>query len=326
LLGDSLGLHRVLDEIEMVAPTNATVLIHGETGVGKELVARSIHQRSRRHNHPMVTVNCTAVPRDLFESEFFGHVRGAFTGASRDRVGRFMIADGGTLFLDEVGNLPLEMQPKLLRVLQEAEFEAVGDDHTHHIDVRIIAASNRDLSSTIRAGQFREDLYYRLNVFPIEMPPLRERKEDIAILAVAFLAAACDRLDRPCPTLSNEQFWQLRDYQWPGNVRELQNIVDRAVIKAHFGILQFDLPNPHLSDAGQEPYHERTHHEGAAVIRADEMKRRERDNIVAALRISNGRIYGTSGAAELLGIRPTTLTARVKKLGLQHPHKGSTPT
>ncbi len=215
----------------MVAPTDATVLIRGETGVGKELVAQRIHQHSLRHDHRMVTVNCTAVPRELFESEFFGHVRGAFSGALRDRTGRFQLADGGTLFLDEVGDLSLEMQPKLLRVLEEGEFEAVGDDNTRHIRVRVIAASNRDLGEAIRAGQFREDLYYRLNVFPIQVPPLREHKTDIAILALAFLEAACQRFHRQSRALSEAQLQELSDYAWPGNVRELQNVIERAVIR-----------------------------------------------------------------------------------------------
>jgi transcriptional regulator with GAF, ATPase, and Fis domain len=268
----------------------------------------------------MVTVNCTAVPHELFESEFFGHVRGAFSGALRDRVGRFLLADGGTLFLDEVGELPLEMQPKLLRVLQESEFEAVGDNRTRPIDVRIIAASNRDLGSTIRAGQFREDLYYRLNVFPIEVPPLRERKDDIAILAVAFLEAACNRFHRPCPILTESHLGQLLDYEWPGNVRELQNVVDRAAIKAHLGSLQFDVPDHHDRQARGETNLGAASSDGVEVIRAEEMKRRERENIIAALRRSKGKISGAGGAAELLGIRPTTLNARVKKFGLKHLH------
>jgi transcriptional regulator with GAF, ATPase, and Fis domain len=317
LLGDSLGLHRVLAEIEMVAPTTATVLINGETGVGKELVARSIHERSPRFDHAMVTVNCTAVPRDLFESEFFGHVRGAFSGASRDRMGRLLLADGGTLFLDEVGDLPLEIQPKLLRVLEEGEFEAVGDDITQRIGIRVIAASNRDLEETIRAGQFREDLFYRLNVFPIEVPPLRERKGDIGILAVAFLEAACDRFDRICPALTEGQLSQLSDYDWPGNVRELQNIVDRAVIRAPHGNLQFDIPNHRRGSACEPPVDRCASRGEVEVVRDDEMKRRERENLAAALRHCCGKIYGPGGAANLLGIPPTTLNARLKKLGLK---------
>src|ERR1700733_2721660 len=237
LLGDSVIWHRVIDAAAIVATTDASVLILGETGVGKELVARRIHQPSPRHRLPMVRVNCSAIPKELFESEFFGHIRGAFSGASHDRVGRFELADGGTLFLDEVGDMPLEMQPKLLRVLQEGEFEAVGDDRTRRVDVRIIAASNLDLRNAIRVGQFREDLFYRLNVFPIEVPPLRERKDDIAVLAGAFLEAACRRFNRHCFVLTEKQLCQLQDYDWPGNVRELQNVIERAVIAARMGAL-----------------------------------------------------------------------------------------
>ena len=317
LLGESPGLRRVLEQIEVVAPTDATVLILGETGVGKELVANGIHERGRRHNRRMVTVNCTAVPRDLFESEFFGHVRGAFSGAVRDRAGRLLRADGGTLFLDEVGDLPLELQPKLLRVLEEGEFQAVGDDTTRHIDVRVIAASNRDLGDAVRAGRFREDLYYRLNVFPIEVPPLRERKADIAILAMAFLQAACSRFHRPCPILTQAQLEQLSDYEWPGNVRELQNIVDRAVIRAPHGNLRFDVANHDERPAQARPDPDSASSGAVEVVKADEMKRRERENIAAALRHSGGKVYGAGGAADLLGIPPTTLNARVKKLGLK---------
>jgi transcriptional regulator with GAF, ATPase, and Fis domain len=319
MLGDSSGLHALLEQIEMVAATDATVLIRGETGVGKELVAQRIHQHSLRHDHRMVTVNCTAVPRELFESEFFGHVRGAFSGALRDRSGRFLLADGGTLFLDEVGDLSIEMQPKLLRVLEEGEFEAVGDDHTRHIRVRVIAASNRDLGEAIRAGQFREDLYYRLNVFPIEVPPLRERKTDIAILAIAFLEAACHRFHRPSRALSQAQLQELSDYEWPGNVRELQNVIERAVIRGSDGSFHLEVPSHYAPPvpARREPAPDSSAQ--LAVVRDDEMKRRERDNIAAALRQSGGKIYGTGGAADLLGLPPTTLTARVQKLGLKHP-------
>jgi transcriptional regulator with GAF, ATPase, and Fis domain len=318
ILGDSPGLLHILDQIEAVAPTDATVLIHGETGVGKELVARSIHQGSPRHCRPMVAVNCTAVPHDLFESEFFGHVKGAFTGAMNDRCGRFRAADGGTLFLDEVGELPLEMQPKLLRVLEESELEAVGDDTPRRIDVRVIAASNRDLQGAIRAGHFRQDLFYRLNVFPIEVPPLRERRADIAILALAFLEEACDRFHRHCPPLTEGQLHQLSDYAWPGNVRELRNVVERAVINEHLGALEFDIPGrddqPTRAATGEHP----ASNAKVEIIPIEEMNRRHRDNLLAALRYCNGRIYGVGGAANLLGIRPTTLTARVKKLGLKH--------
>ena len=317
LLGDSLQIHRLLEQIDIVAPTDATVLIRGETGVGKELVAQRIHHHSLRHDHRMVTVNCTAVPRELFESEFFGHVRGAFSGAMRDRTGRFQLADGGTLFLDEVGDLSLEMQPKLLRVLEEGEFEAVGDDRTRHIRVRVIAASNRDLGEAIRAGQFREDLYYRLNVFPIQVPPLREHKTDIAILARAIFEAACHRFHRPSRALSEAQLQELSDYEWPGNVRELQNVIERAVIRGSDGNF-LEVPNHHVPPVAARPEPARDSSAGVEVVRDDEMKRRERDNIAAALRQSGGKIYGAGGAANLLGLPPTTLTARVRKLGLKH--------
>ena len=242
ILGNSAGLRRVLEQIDVVAPTDATVLVLGETGVGKELVARAIHERSPRRDRPLVKVNCTAIPRELFESEFFGHVKGAFSGALKDRVGRFQLADGGTLFLDEIGDLPVEMQPKLLRVLQEGEFEAVGDSKTHRANVRIIAASNRDLKRLVAEGRFREDLYYRLSVFPIEVPPLREHKEDIPILAAHFLEAAAKRFNRPGLRLTGSQIQQLLSYDWPGNVRELQNVVERAVIAVRDGTLHFDIP------------------------------------------------------------------------------------
>jgi transcriptional regulator with GAF, ATPase, and Fis domain len=317
LLGNSPALHRVLEEVAMVAPTDAPVLITGETGVGKELIASRIHSSGPRRDHPMVRVNCTAIPHELFESEFFGHVRGAFSGASRDRIGRFQLADGGSLFLDEVGGLPLEMQPKLLRVLEDGEFEPVGDDKTRRVNVRVIAASNRNLAIAIRAGQFREDLYHRLSVFPIEVPPLRERKDDIAILAQAFIEATCRHLGRPSQILTENDCSRLRDYDWPGNIRELRNVVERAVIRAHFGILRFDLPDGRSPQIHDEAKPATAPSNGIEIIRAEEMKRRERENIIAALRRSKGRICGTGGAAELLGVRPTTLSARVRKLGLR---------
>ena len=242
ILGTSAGLRRVLEQVEMVAPTDATVLIVGETGVGKELVARAIHEQSRRREGPLIKVNCSAVPQELFESEFFGHVKGAFSGAIKDRLGRFQIADGGTLLLDEIGDISAEMQPKLLRVLQDGEFEAVGDDKTRRADVRIIAATNRDLKRLVTDRKFREDLYYRISVFPIDVPPLRERKEDIPILARHFVERACKRFSRSGLQLTPSQIRQLLDYDWPGNVRELQNVVERAVIAARSGSLRFDLP------------------------------------------------------------------------------------
>ena len=316
ILGSSGGIRRVLDRVEMVAPTDATVLILGETGVGKELVARAIHERSPRRDRQLVKINCTAIPRELFESEFFGHVRGAFTGAVRDRIGRFQLADGGTLFLDEVGDLPPEMQPKLLRVLQEGEFERVGEDKAHRANVRIIAASNRDLKQVVREGHFREDLYYRLSVFPIEVPPLRERKEDIPIFAQFFFESACRRFNRSGLALTEAQLNQLLNYDWPGNVRELQNVIDRAVIGARDGSLHFDLSDGTAQSATQVASEAFSNQE-FGVISAEEMKRHERDNIVAALTRSKGRIYGSGGAAELLGVPPTTLSARIKKLGIK---------
>jgi len=316
ILGNSDGLLRTLEQVEMVAPTDATVLISGETGVGKELIARAIHERSPRRGHPLIKLNCSAIPRELFESEFFGHVRGAFTGAIRDRIGRYQLADGGTLFLDEVGDLPPEMQPKLLRVLQEGEFEPVGEDAPRRADVRIIAASNRDLRQAVRDGQFREDLFYRLSVFPIEVPPLRQRKKDIPILTRYFFESAFKRYNRAGLVLSEGQLQQLLDYDWPGNVRELQNVIDRGVIGARDGSFHFDLPDGTASRNGAKTNFVTASNQ-ESVISAEEMKHRERENIVAALKRAGGRIYGSGGAAELLGVRPTTLSARIKKLGLR---------
>jgi len=316
ILGRGAAVHRVLEQIEMVAPTDAAVLIIGETGVGKELVARATHERSLRRDRPLVKINCTAIPRELFESEFFGHAKGAFSGALRDRIGRFQLADGGTLFLDEIGELPLAMQPKLLRVLQDGEFEPVGIDRTRRVDVRIIAATNRDLKSMIHSERFREDLYYRLSVFPIEVPPLRERKDDIPILANHFLDAACKRLNRSRMHLTASEIKQLHNYDWPGNVRELQNVIERSVITSRLGSLRLD-----ITGAESRAYRPATtrpkSREEPEVIPDKEMSRRMRDNMVAALKRSGGRIYGPGGAAELLGISPSTLSTRIKKLGLK---------
>jgi transcriptional regulator with GAF, ATPase, and Fis domain len=320
ILGNSAAIRRMLEQIQMVAPTDATALILGETGVGKELVAHAIHERSPRRDHPLVKVNCTAIPRELFESEFFGHVKGAFSGALRDRMGRFQLADGGTLFLDEVGDLPAAMQPKLLRVLQEGEFEAVGDERTLRADVRIVAASNHDLKAAVRAGRFREDLYYRLSVFPIEVTPLRERKEDIPILAKQFVEAACRRFNRSPLHPAASQLQQLQSYEWPGNVRELQNVIERAVITARLGSLHFDIAEGAGVRLGPPGAPQRNAlSETIAIMTDEEMKRRERENIAVALKQSGGRVYGRGGAAELLGMKPTTLSARLKKLGLATP-------
>src|SRR6267154_5581815 len=227
----------------MVAPTDATVLIQGESGTGKELVAREIHQRSRRSQQPLIRVNCASVPRELYESEFFGHAKGAFTGAIRDRAGRFEAADDGTLFLDEVGEIPPELQSKLLRVLQEKQYERVGEEATRTINGRLLAASNRDLKAEVAAGRFRQDLYYRLNVFAIEVAPLRQHKDDIPLLAAHFLEQAARRLKVPLPKLTQAHLHQLHNYDWPGNVREMQNLIERALILAQRGPLRFDLPH-----------------------------------------------------------------------------------
>jgi DNA-binding NtrC family response regulator len=317
VLENSPAIREVIERIDMVAPTDASVLILGETGVGKELVARSIHARSPRRDFPLVTVNCTAIPRDLFESEFFGHVKGAFSGAFKDRVGRFQRADGGTLFLDEVGDLPLEMQPKLLRVLQDGEFEAVGDDKPRRTDCRVIAASNQDLRAAVRAGRFRQDLYYRLSVFPIQVPPLRERKEDIPILADHFLKVACKRFKLPNLRLTEDQIDLLQQYDWPGNVRELQNVVKGAVIAARGNELHLDIPEVGAeSVAWQAPDAADDGAPNTVVLEAD-MRRLERENVVVALKLSHGRIYGAGGAAELLGVKPSTLSTRIRKLGIK---------
>ncbi|MBN2433379.1 MAG: sigma 54-interacting transcriptional regulator [Acidobacteria bacterium] len=321
IVGQSSALHNTLQKIEMVAPTDASVLILGESGTGKELVAREIHRRSRRSEGPLIKVNCASVPRELYESEFFGHVKGAFTGAVKDRSGRFEAADHGTLFLDEVGEIPLDLQGKLLRVLQEGQYERVGEEVTREVDVRIIAATNRDLQRDVMAGQFRQDLYYRINVFPIEVAPLRRRKEDIPLLTRHFLDLAARKFNVPPPRLTQANILELQHYDWPGNVRELQNVIERAVITAVGGALRLDLPRstgeaapaPVLGNGTAGPADE------PAVIPEVEMRRRERENIRQAMIRCGWQIYGADGAAELLGIKPTTLASRLKKFGLKKP-------
>jgi transcriptional regulator with GAF, ATPase, and Fis domain len=299
-----------------VAPTNATVLILGESGTGKELVAREIHKASSRRDGPMVRVNCAAVPRDLFESEFFGHVKGAFTGALRDRVGRFELANGGTLFLDEVSEIPIELQSKLLRAIQEGEYERVGGNKTLETDVRLVAATNRNLAEEARKGRFREDLFYRLNVFPITLAPLRERKSDIPSLAAHFLERACKEFNQPLGLMSGEAMAALKAYDWPGNVRELQNVVERAVITARGGPIFFELP------AAPDPTQRPSRLSDSAVVHVrteEELREDERANVLAVLNKTRWKVYGRGGAAELLGIKPGTLAARMKKLGLRRP-------
>lgn len=314
ILGDSPALKKVLAQIEMVAPTNASVLVLGESGTGKELVARAIHDRSPRKNAALVRVNCASVPRELFESEFFGHVRGAFTGAVKDRVGRFELAHSGTLFLDEIGEVPLELQSKLLRVLQEGQFEKLGEDRTRTVDVRIIAATNRDLEAEVKAGRFRQDLYYRLSVFPIELPPLRERAEDIPTLAEHFLEQSARKLGVHPPRLSVAQMKELGAYDWPGNVRELQNVIERAAIRSRDGRLELALASNSSTRISSRRIETRTH---STLGSLDEIKSHEQNLIVEALTRTRGKIYGPDGAAALLGMKPTTLSSRVHRMGLK---------
>jgi transcriptional regulator with GAF, ATPase, and Fis domain len=318
IIGQSPSIRQLLRQIELVAPTDASVLILGESGTGKELVAREVHRLSRRAEHPLIRVNCASVPRELYESEFFGHVRGAFTGAIKDRAGRFEAAHDGTLFLDEVGEVPFGLQSKFLRVLQEKQYERVGEEKTRTVDVRIIAASNRDLKKDAEEGRFRQDFFYRLNVFPIEVPPLRERREDIPLLATHFLQQAARRLRLPMPRFSETHSRMLQSYDWPGNVRELQNATERALILAQKGVLHFDLPQADLVPPPPLPPPGGNGAE-ASVLTEAEWRRRERANMEAALAKSAWRIHGAGGAAEMLGLKPTTLISRMKKFGLKRP-------
>jgi len=314
IVGQSEPILKIVRQIDVVGPTDASVLINGESGTGKELIARAIHQSSRRAEHPLIRVNCAAIPADLFESEFFGHVRGAFTGALRDRVGRFELADGGTLFLDEVGEIPLELQSKLLRVLQEGQFERVGEERTRRVDVRIIAATNRDLRAEVEAKRFREDLYFRLNVFPLQSPALRERREDIALLASHFIEQIGQRLNLPGRHLSNGDMARLQSYSWPGNIRELQNVIERALITSNGPELRIDLPNSVTTGEAQRA--KDTPSNPGGILTEQQMRQLELDNLRAALTAAGGRLFGPGGAADLLGVKPTTLASRLKKLGL----------
>jgi PAS domain S-box-containing protein len=315
VIGSSTALKRTLTQIEAVATTPANVLILGESGVGKEMVARAIHGQSDRADKPLVKVNCASIPKDLFESEFFGHVKGAFTGAHRDRVGRLQLAHTGTLFLDEVGEIPLALQGKLLRALQEHEFERVGDDRTVRVNVRVVAATNRDLAAEVRAGQFREDLYYRLSVFPIEVPPLRERLEDIAALAQHFLQSSSRELGRDPLRLSKQQVEQLHRHTWPGNIRELKNVIERAVILSTGNRARLDLAMP-----GEIPASAVDNAMAAAeadFVTDAAIREVEKTNMIAALRHADWQIWGDGGAAALLGIKPSTLTYRMKVSGIR---------
>jgi transcriptional regulator with GAF, ATPase, and Fis domain len=317
LVGESATLRQVVSQIDLVAPTDASVLILGETGTGKELVAHEIHRRSRRKDKPLVRVNCASIPKDLYESEFFGHARGAFTGAIRERAGRFETAEGGTIFLDEIGEVPLELQGKLLRVLQEKAYERVGEDRTRRADVRIIAATNRDLKAEAAAGRFRQDLYYRLSVFPVQVAPLRERRDDIPPLAQHFIKLSVKELGCAKPRLTRAGVIQLQSYHWPGNVRELRNVIERAVILARGGALQFDLPTGQLQ-APTPPIKSRAENmTGEQFMTEAEIRQHELDNLMMVLEKADWRIKGPDGAAELLGLQPGTLTARIRKMGLK---------
>ena len=312
LIGKSPAWTKILQQIDLVGGSDVTVLLTGESGTGKEMVARALHEASPRNDKPLVRVNCAAISAELFESEFFGHVKGAFTGAFKDRVGRFQLADGGTIFLDEMGELPLPMQAKLLRVLQEKQFERVGEDRTRTVDVRIIAATNRNLWAEVEAGNFRQDLYYRLSVFPIHLPPLRDRLEDIEPLVRHFLKESASKMNCEVLKLTEDDIRTLEGYWYPGNVRELQNIVERAIILARCSRLNFTVPQAinHMLV---------TETEGSvaaarSILTYQELKDLERQNIVQTLKQTNYKIYGEDGAARLLGTKPTTLISRIKAL------------
>jgi PAS domain S-box-containing protein len=320
IVGQSAAMTELRRTIQQVAATTATVLITGETGTGKELVARALHAASGRANRPLIKVNCAAVPAALMESEFFGHEKGAFTGATQRRAGRFALADRGTIFLDEVGELPLELQPKLLRVLQEGEFEPVGSSETRTVDVRVIAATNRRLEDAVRRGQFREDLYYRLSVFPIVVPPLRERRDDIPLLAERLARQYGQTIGRPVQPLSRDALRRLTSYGWPGNVRELQNVVERAVITARVGVLALDSILPSADDDVAPPPRTASGHPGG-VRTAEELRQLERDNILRALEATGWRVAGPTGAARHLGLPSSTLASRMKALGIRRPSR-----
>ncbi len=319
IIGRSRPMMDLLERIHQVSSTDATVIILGETGTGKELVARAIHAQSRRAAKPLIRVNCAAIPATLMESEFFGHERGAFTGATQKREGRFALANGGSIFLDEIGDLPLELQAKLLRVLQEGEYEPVGSSRTRKVDARIIAATNHDLPKAVGSSSFREDLYYRLNVFPITIPPLRDRREDIGLLASVFLQRFSRKMRRTITPLTQDCIRRLSAYDWPGNVRELQNVIERAVITARCGQVNLDdlvPPLPHQV-AACERIDQITRNTG--LYTACQLRELERTNLLRALQQTGWRVSGTDGAARLLGLPPSTFASRMKALGIQRP-------
>ena len=320
IIGKSEPILGVLRDVAQVADTDSTALILGETGTGKELIARAIHAASRRRGKPLIKVNCAAIPATLIESELFGHEKGAFTGATAKRDGRFALANGGTIFLDEIGELPLDLQVKLLRVLQEGEFEPVGSSYTKKVDVRVLAATNRDLYQAVRNGKFREDLYYRLNVFPITVPPLRDRGDDITLLASMFAKRFAQRMGRTLEPPSQECIRRLQAYPWPGNVRELENVIERAVITSQGSRLSLDRALPEsardvATEASASP------EDTVKRIRTvKELEKLERENLIGALEASGWRVAGEKGAARLLGMKSSTLSSRMKALRIKRPH------
>jgi formate hydrogenlyase transcriptional activator len=317
IVGKSPALEAVLDQVERVARTDSTVLIQGETGTGKELIAQAIHNVSPRYGRTYVKLNCSAIPFDLLESELFGHERGAFTGAFAQKIGRFELANTGTLFLDEIGDIPLALQPKLLRVLQEKEFERLGSGKTHCVDVRLVAATHRNLTSMVAENQFRSDLYYRLNVFPIVLPPLRERREDIALLVSHFVETFSRRMGKRISSIPNETLDAFTSYSWPGNVRELQNLIERAVIGTDNEVLANPFPTLDAKSLGRNSMN------ASPVVwssaRADTFSEAQRALIVQALHASGWIVGGPKGAAARLGLKRTTLISKMKKLGISRP-------
>ncbi|MEL0456599.1 sigma 54-interacting transcriptional regulator [Flavobacteriaceae bacterium SZ-1-7] len=315
IIAEDKSMKNALNLIQQVAKTDATVLIHGETGTGKELVARAIHKESNRNDKPLIRINCGAIPANLIESELFGHEKGAFTGATASRKGRFLLADKGTIFLDEIGEMPLELQPKLLRIIQEGEFDPVGSSETIKVDVRIIAATHRNLFEFSKEGKFREDLYYRLNVFPIEIPALRDRGHDICLIAEEMIKQFSKKLNKPIAELSDNDKTLLTSYSWPGNVRELQNLIERAVIVSKKGNINWQtiIPNNLGTDERAiEPVQEK-------ILTSKELVALEKKNILKALKQTKWKISGENGAAELLQLPPTTLASRIKALGIERP-------
>lgn len=319
IVGESSSIKHVMQQIDLVAKTDANVLVTGESGTGKELIAMAIHEASNRKDKSLIRVNCAAIPHELFESEFFGHIKGAYTGAVRDRIGRFELADGGTIFLDEVGEIPLNLQSKLLRVIQEGQFERVGEDRTRKVDVRIIAATNRDLKQESLTNNFREDLFFRLNVFPIHSPALRERSGDIALLAMHFLQRESQKHGVTLVKLKKSSLKQIEEYSWPGNIRELQNVIERAVITAVSGVAELNLPN---SNNGNSKIFEDDTLQDRAIISDVKIQQIVENNMLAALEQCHWKVFGDTGAAKLLGMKPTTLASRIKRLGLsRETHK-----